>query len=192
MKHERGIALVMALIILALMAALVVGFFALVRSGIFLERGEALSRRAFHLSDSGLDHARGILAARYAASQNYWDQYLDANGPVPIPLATNVDANGFLWIKTSRKDSSGYAVFMRDDDDGDGDLGRDNNRIVYLRSVGRVEKSGAVLSESRILALVRYIPPEDLYSQAKLGPSKRAGAEGEGPGSSNVRSRFRL
>jgi len=54
-----------------------------------------------------------------------WDALLDAADWSPLPAP-----------------AGGFQVSVRDDDDLDGDLGRDTNGVVMLRSVGRVGAAG--------------------------------------------------
>jgi len=119
---EAGAALVMVLLLLVSLTVLGIAGLATARLDTRIVTSTVGPTTARVRAEEGVAWGESYL--RRAAS---WDPLLDPAGWAPLPNPPSPD----------------FQVSVRDDDDLDGDRGRDTNGVVLLRSVGRVGLPGS-------------------------------------------------
>ncbi|HUU50114.1 MAG TPA: pilus assembly PilX N-terminal domain-containing protein [Nitrospinota bacterium] len=136
LKQKRGVALIASMMIMA--ALTILGLWAVTSS---LIDNQITSNyrdhiQAFYNAEAGIEHAVNILKA----STTSLDDLLLGSDGVP-----NTSDDGILSLGPSISFGSGaYEVRVKDNDDGDGDLFSDSDKMIVLASRGRVNNSNAV------------------------------------------------
>ena len=135
---DKGMALVSVVLMLAVLLAmaqvLVEKVWQSTRQGVAADRREFL----FWAAQSGLESARKQLAEGYRASAG-WQSFLSAGSVREYPATP-------AWFESSNGQQ--VEIYLRDNEDGDGDLRRDNDLKVYVLVRARGEAGGEVLLES--------------------------------------------
>lgn len=135
--HERGMALVSVMLILAMLLAL---------SHILSEKlwqttrqsaAAAEREKVFWAAQAGIEEARHKLAHTYLDSFG-WSRYLTAAAPLTYPSTPiwQTAANGMT-----------VEIFLRDNQDGDGDHQRDNDLKIYVLGRARGNRGDEVIIE---------------------------------------------
>lgn len=165
--HERGMALVTTLFLLALLMilALVLGdrVIRITREGAWSGARE----QALYAADAGIEWARMQLAGNYATSAG-WATYLASSpGDDRYP-----DRPAFtIMVGAITVD-----IFLRDNPDGDGDSRHDNDLKLFVLSRARA----AVGAEAMVEALCSYTPPSENLPQAGRAASSAVDPGGAG------------
>jgi len=120
--HERGMALVSILFVLALMTAMVVVLTEKVWQSSRSTARVAAQERAFWAASAGIAWARSRLADDYRSSAG-WQGYL---------ATTNGEAYPAAPVLTTNINGVPVELYLRDNPDGDGDPRRDSDLRLYL------------------------------------------------------------
>jgi hypothetical protein len=135
---DKGMALVsvvlMLTVLLAMAQVLVEKVWQSTRQGVAADRREFL----FWAAQSGLESARKRLAENYLSSSG-WQSLLSAGGAREYPVTP-------VWADISNGQQ--VEIYLRDNEDGDGDFRRDNDLKIYVLVRARGNAGGEVLLES--------------------------------------------
>lgn len=154
LKGKKGAALIIALLIMAVLA--LIGQAALMTSFIETKISGNIktSRKAFYTAEAGLDVGR--LALRRSFDRNNgWANHL---GREPGIGAILNDANGGIYDRRVGMGNQKYSVYIRDNDDGDGDPARDLDNAVILTSIG-----SSANSSKTVEIAVRFVQFSESY-----------------------------
>ena len=148
LNNNRGSAIVAALMILALLT--IVGFAAtnMSTTELSISTNSLLYERAFYTAEAGLQHAKESLRAPFhdqnktqiaAGGAGDWTFALDGSlsGYNAAADDPDDDLDGIpivRWIQEDNLNSVRYSVRIWDNDDGDGDLTRDFDGLIFVRA----------------------------------------------------------
>ena len=159
-QHRRGSTLLMATGVITL--ATVGAFMSLqaVRTESGLQGDERRSRVAFFAAEAALAEGREKMRILVGSDPTYTGALGALGGFVSEPgLPSNELLDVLTWtaypLETQR--TARYRVFLHDDDDGDGSLAADSNKLVWLVAVAEIpaDVAGAMPVRSVIRALIR-------------------------------------
>ncbi len=184
-QNESGVALVVALLLMAVMIALVPAALQLTTGEIDRTATFKDDRELFYLAEAGLEHGKSLVKDTdlntLLAGPDGDKSTLTDNGTV-AGVGDTADATPFTWNGIPYDDvtlgtQGTYYIRVYDNDDGDNDPATDSDDLVYIDSVG-VNAEGA---RKLLSALVhRFTPlPSTLPAAVTLtGPTSIISASG--------------
>ncbi|MFQ5716410.1 MAG: PilX N-terminal domain-containing pilus assembly protein [Nitrospinales bacterium] len=138
LQNQKGIALIMILLFLVLLAILSVAAITTTSSEIQRTASYVELKTAFYIADAGIEHAKSVIKyIRFdsALAGADGDKAATAdNGVLSLdgPADAVVDFN-----------NGSYSVLVSDNDDGDGDIDDDSDGIVIIASTGTTAKGNS-------------------------------------------------
>lgn len=179
--NNKGIALIMVLLIVMSLALLASGVFLVTTTEIYVSRNDANSKEAFFIAEAGLHHAERALFTITSVDQI---QAMYARGYTGCPSFRNKfighqfmsgDATP-VWIRNDNLDVSGpvtrgYQVFIENDetDDYGVPLLVENNSVFVIRSVGTVQAYGGMLSRQILEQAYSVTPRQGIGYNSQFG-----------------------
>ena len=131
-KNQRGVAIVVALLLLVVLAALVPVTMNMITPDVDRTRAYEDSRKAFYIAEAGIERAKDDLLTGFNVDNTYStiDDVLSA-ADATTDVIENLDSIAF-GVGT-------YTVTVVDNDDGDGDLTTDVDNVIFLQSTATVD-----------------------------------------------------
>lgn len=196
LKNEKGIVLVIALIMLCMMTIIGTAVSNTASVETIISGVEKEQREAFYVAEAGVDHAKGLLRSLFISRNTLkiasgltpdWDFALDGS-ETSISAATDTDFdNGAIWINNGtmggkytysvrvwdNPDTGNNNPFVSGDyaiDDGDG--------VIYIRSVATGPHGDSVAVEVSVEGTVSGVGTISGYAaQAGAGSGKNYSSE---------------
>lgn len=178
LKNDRGSVLIIALLVLVLLTIIGISATTTTTTDIQIASNEKVHSMTFYAADAGIEVGRALLNDLKTTDSGNWDNLLgasqcnwedaDGNGVSATSVATgNPDGdmliNSLVLALGADKDKVGPASFqlwVRDNDDLDGDATVDTDNILVLTSTGSYQNATV-----RIETQVRYSGGGDQYAQ---------------------------
>ncbi len=155
--NERGMALVSVVLILTVLLSMAYIFTEKVWQSTRQGANAAIREQVFWAAQAGIEAARQQLAANYAGSGG-WQTYLtvDTLQTYPAVPAWVTEVNGLA-----------VEIYLRDNPDGDGDAGKDNDLKIFVLARAR----GLRGAEAMVESLCGF----DISATAGYGPAAGSG-----------------
>jgi hypothetical protein len=180
LTNDRGSVLIIALLVLVLLTIIGISATTTTTTDIQIASNEKVHSMTFYAADAGIEVGRALLNDLKTADSGNWDNLLDANqcnwedangnGVSATSVATGnpdgdmlinslVLAVGTLNVGPGPNPAS-FQLWVRDNDDLDGDATVDTDNIIILRSTGSYQNATV-----QIETQVRYSGGGDQYAQ---------------------------
>ena len=176
LRNDRGSVLIIALLVLVLLTIIGISATTTTTTDIQIAGNEKVHSMAFYAADAGIEVGRALLNDLKTADSGNWDNLLDANqcnwvdadgnGASATSVATgNPDGDMLinslvLAVGTLDVGPASFQLWVRDNDDLDGDATVDTDNIIILRSTGSYQNATV-----QIETQVRYSGGGDQYAQ---------------------------
>lgn len=189
MKNEKGFVMVTTLLFLALMT--VIGIATINTSSIetMIAVAEKNRQKAFYAAEAGIAHCTAILMNRMSVnfkktSSSSWDFALNDSEPGVEStdyLTDDDDKESFIWIKGKSFGSAcTYTVMVRDNNDGDSDISKDDDGQVYVTSIATMADGATAGIEIGLSGLLDGGSATGYSAQAGAGSGKSYRADDAG------------
>jgi Tfp pilus assembly protein PilX len=176
LTNDRGSVLIIALLVLVLLTIIGISATTTTTTDIQIASNEKVHSMTFYAADAGIEVGRALLNDLKTADSGNWDNLLDANqcnwedangnGVSATSVATgNLDGDMLinslvLAVGTLNVGPASFQLWVRDNDDLDGDPTVDTDNIIVLRSTGSYQNATV-----RIETQVRYSGGGDQYAK---------------------------
>ncbi len=178
LTNDRGSVLIIALLVLVLLTIIGISATTTTTTDIQIASNEKVHSMTFYAADAGIEVGRALLNDLKTADSGNWDNLLDANqcnwedangtGVSATSVATgNPDGDMLInslvlavGVGTLKVGPASYDLWVRDNDDLDGDATVDTDNIIILRSTGSYQNATV-----QIETQVRYSGGGDQYAQ---------------------------
>ena len=178
LTNDRGSVLIIALLVLVLLTIIGISATTTTTTDIQIAGNEKVHSMTFYAADAGIEVGRALLNDLKTADSGNWDNLLDANqcnwvdadgnGVSATSVATgNPDGDMLInslvlavGVGTLQVGPASYDLWVRDNDDLDGDATVDTDNIIILRSTGSYQNATV-----QIETQVRYSGGGDQYAQ---------------------------
>ncbi len=155
-NKEKGSVLVAVLIISVILLILGSIFGYKIISATKTESIKLSKDKTYYLAARGIEDARVYLSDNYI-STNYWSSLLSVNGTY-----SKINSLSFA------QDNINVEVYVKDNEDWDGNPSVDNDLKIYILSIATDQKGTKTVIES----LVFYDASVNPYAQKGMGPKK--------------------
>jgi hypothetical protein len=136
--NERGMALVSVVLMLTVLLAMAHILTEKVWQSTRQGANAAIREQVFWAAQAGIEAARQQLAAGYASSGG-WQTYLTASTLQTYPAAP-------AWV--TEVNGLPIEIYLRDNPDGDGDAGRDNDLKIFVLARAQGRRGAEAMVES--------------------------------------------
>jgi hypothetical protein len=136
--NERGMVLVSVVLMLTVLLAMAHILTEKVWQSTRQGANAAIREQVFWAAQAGIEAARQQLAAGYASSGG-WQTYLTASTLQTYPAAP-------AWV--TEVNGLPIEIYLRDNPDGDGDAGRDNDLKIFVLARARGRRGAEAMVES--------------------------------------------
>ena len=178
LTNDRGSVLIIALLVLVLLTIIGISATTTTTTDIQIASNEKVHSMTFYAADAGIEVGRALLNDLKTADSGNWDNLLDANqcnwqdadgnGVSATSVATgNPDGDMLInslvlavGVGTLKVGPARYDLWVRDNDDLDGDPTVDTDNIIFLISTGSYQNATV-----QIETQVRYSGGGDQYAQ---------------------------
>lgn len=162
--NDRGMALVSVVLLLAVLLTLAHILAEKIWQSTHQDNAAARREQLFWATQAGIETARRQLAASYAGSSG-WQSFLTADTPRSYPASP-------AWV--TEIDGQPVEIYLRDNQDGDGNVQRDNDLKVFVLARAQGSRGAANMIE----CLCGFDPP----ATSGEAPHERASTSGPGTG----------
>ncbi len=187
MRNESGVALIITLILLTVIAAIIPAAMNMTRDDFSRTSNYVDSREMFYVAEAGLEHAKfltiantmnGVLEGPDGLQNTGTTSDDDDNGTFGVgTLFTGPDGEEYDQVSYN---GANYYIRGYDNDDGDGDINVDLDGIIFIQSVG-VSPDGTTTKVITAMTELFNLPPTTFPSAVSLvGPVSNITSTGSG------------
>jgi Tfp pilus assembly protein PilX len=174
-RNDRGSVLIIALLVLVLLTIIGISATTTTTTDIQIASNEKVHSMTFYAADAGIEVGRALLNDLKTADSGSWDNLLagntcnwqDADGNSVSATSTGTPGDDMLinplitqMGKSPEVGPASFQLWVRDNDDLDGNSTVDTDNIIVLTSTGSYQNATV-----RIETQVRYSGGGDQYAQ---------------------------
>ena len=205
--NERGIAMIIVLLIVMALALLASGVVLITTTEVFVTRNEAFGKEALYAAEAGLKHAEILLKSLNSRDQ-ITTMYQKSGAQTGVPSyrgsvigykMLDMTSNSQPWVVVSLDASHRYELYVANNDPNEKDTNGkpvEADGVFYVRSIGYANFGGGGVASGQSTATAaaglpaaRRLLEEEIFLKAPLMEAS-PDAFGGGPGNTSIQRTY--